>query len=33
MTPKGIVNFGGSYDDYLLSQHVAPISSQRRQAG
>ena len=34
LTPKGVVNFSGSYDDYLLSQSMEskPASSSRKQA-
>jgi ATPase subunit of ABC transporter with duplicated ATPase domains len=31
-TPKGLVNFGGTYDEYLLSQNIEAQRSQRRQA-
>jgi ATPase subunit of ABC transporter with duplicated ATPase domains len=34
LTPKGVVNFGGTYEEYLTSQHIesARSSTQRRQA-
>jgi len=32
LTPKGVVNFGGSYDEYLVSQSVQPASTSRKQA-
>lgn len=33
MTPKGVVNFGGTYEEYLLSQKIEPVrTTQRRQA-
>ena len=31
LTPQGVVNYGGSYDEYLASQSVAPAPAQRRQ--
>ena len=29
--PKGLVNFGGTYEEYLQSQQIVPPSAQRRQ--
>jgi ATPase subunit of ABC transporter with duplicated ATPase domains len=32
MGPQGLVNFGGTYEEYLQSQNAAPMSAPRRQA-